>query len=150
MYRLAKSKYANLSGAGAAARPGRWNAPGTEAIYTSLEAGVTLLERLVHTDKASVPRNLSLMQIRLSGNWIESGRYSVQDSQTEATFAIFPSLAFAKSFATEGPGLPFAIALPSVIVPVWNVVLFPQRFGFGTHVSLGEVEPFELDQRLFP
>jgi hypothetical protein len=45
---------------------------------------------------------------------------------------------------------PFAVAVPSVIVPVWNVVLFPQGRGFWDHVSLESVEPFEFDPRLFP
>ncbi len=37
LYRLARAKYANLSGIGAAFAPGRWNRPGQEAIYTSTE-----------------------------------------------------------------------------------------------------------------
>lgn len=45
---------------------------------------------------------------------------------------------------------PFAIAVPSVIVPAWNVVLYPQGAGFWDHVSLESVDPFEFDPRLFP
>jgi len=45
---------------------------------------------------------------------------------------------------------PLAIARPSVIVPVWNVVLFPAGGGFWDHVALETVEPFEFDPRLFP
>jgi hypothetical protein len=45
---------------------------------------------------------------------------------------------------------PFAVALPSVIVPAWNVVLYPEGTGFWDHVSLETVEPFEFDPRLFP
>jgi hypothetical protein len=37
-----------------------------------------------------------------------------------------------------------------VIVPVWNVVLYPQAVGFWDHVTLEAVEPFEFDPRLFP
>lgn len=45
---------------------------------------------------------------------------------------------------------PFAVAVPSVIVPVWNVVLYPQATGFWDHVSLESVDAFEFDPRLFP
>lgn len=51
LYRLARARYANLSGVGAAFAPGRWNREGQEAIYTSTEVGVPVLERLVHTPK---------------------------------------------------------------------------------------------------
>jgi hypothetical protein len=47
-------------------------------------------------------------------------------------------------------GEPFAVAVPSVIVPVWKVVLYPQAVGFWDHVTLEAVEPFEFDSSLFP
>jgi hypothetical protein len=43
-----------------------------------------------------------------------------------------------------------AMAVPSVIVPVWNVVLYPDAPGFWERVSLASVEPVEFDPRLFP
>lgn len=46
--------------------------------------------------------------------------------------------------------VPFAIALPSVIVPVWNVVLYPDAPGFWENVALESEEPFSFDPRLFP
>jgi RES domain-containing protein len=69
LYRLTKAEYANLSGVGAALEPGRWNRLGTEAIYTSTQLGVPLLERLAHTPKDQIPCNLALMKIRIDGNW---------------------------------------------------------------------------------
>jgi hypothetical protein len=44
----------------------------------------------------------------------------------------------------------FAVALPSVIVPVWNVVFYPTRPGFWEHVRLQQMELFDYDPRLFP
>jgi hypothetical protein len=46
--------------------------------------------------------------------------------------------------------VPFAVAVPSVIVPVWNVVLYPQGIGFWDHVALESVDAYEFDPRLFP
>jgi hypothetical protein len=37
-----------------------------------------------------------------------------------------------------------------VIVPAWNVILFPHGNAFWKHVSLDSVEPFHFDPRLFP
>jgi hypothetical protein len=45
---------------------------------------------------------------------------------------------------------PLALGLPSVIVPEWNVVLFPEHPDFWKRVKLISIEPFEYDPRLFP
>ena len=155
LFRLTKAKYANLSGVGAALAPGRWNSPGQEAIYTSTEIGVPVLERLAHTPKDLIPSNLALMRIRISGHW-EAQRDVLVDLKTSASLWIYRSVARAKQEFQRVPHFfavginPFAVAVPSVIVPVWNVVLFPQGKGFWEHVSLESVEPFQFDSRLFP
>jgi RES domain-containing protein len=69
LYRIARTRFANLSGIGSAAFPGRWNLPGQEAIYTSSEIGTCVLEILAHTPKSLIPSNLTTMQIRISGQW---------------------------------------------------------------------------------
>jgi RES domain-containing protein len=171
LYRLARARFANLSGIGAALAPGRWNRPDQEAIYTSTEVGVPLLERLVHTPKDVIPSNLALMKIRISGGWKKLDTIRMSGEWIKVTHLLtlgvennrsymmcFPTLAEAKSEFQANPwgGLvrtiatPFAVAVPSVIVPVWNVVLFPQATGFWDHVSLESVEPFHFDPRLFP
>jgi RES domain-containing protein len=134
LFRLARARYANLSGVGAAVAPGRWNRLGVEAIYTSTEAGVPLLERLVHTPKSLIPSNLALMTLRISGNWVAADNELI-DLRTDGHIWICRSLAEAKE--TIPAGLPFgvgrgifAVAVPSVIVPVWNVVLYPEGRGF--------------------
>lgn len=154
LYRLARARYANLSGVGAAFAPGRWNRRGREAIYTSTETGVPVLERLAHTPKNLIPSNLALMKIRVSGDWeLMPGWF--RDRQTGAGFWIYRDLASARrdfngfKGAWRGVSSPFAVAMPSVIVPVWNVVLYPEAPGFWQHISLESVEAFEFDSRLF-
>lgn len=152
LYRLARARYANLSGAGAAFAPGRWNRLGEEAIYTSTEMGVPVLERLVHTPKYLIPSNLAMMKILVSGSWQQPYPNYVMDPQTGGCIWFYRDLATAKSDFNDLVRVlrPFAVAVPSIIVPVWNVVLYPQRRGFWEHVSLENVEPFEFDPRLFP
>lgn len=155
LYRLARARFSNLSGIGAALAPGRWNVPGQEAIYTSTEIGVPVLERLVHTPKDLIPSNLALMTIRVSGDW-QTQENALIDPTTGGCFWFYRSLEDArKRFGYAGNQLfggglnPFAVAIPSVIVPVWNVVLYPQGVGFWNHVSLEDVTPYDFDARLF-
>jgi RES domain-containing protein len=154
LYRLARAKYANLSGIGAAVAPGRWNRSGEEAIYTATEIGVPVLEMLAHAPKELIPSNLALMRIKISGEW-EAQKNALIDPKTSGCLWFYRSLAEAKE-AFDHPRMfavginPFAVAIPSVIVPVWNVVLYPKGIGFWDHVSLESIEPFQFDPRLFP
>ena len=155
LYRLARNKLATLSGTGAALFPGRWKKLGEKAVYTSVEQGTTVLERLVHTPKDQIPSDLAMMHIRITGVWSPSP-LGVRDDQTGAEFWALPSLSQARQVFQRianlaGSGFrPFAIAVPSVIVAVWNVVLYPAEIGFSDHVTLESIDPFEFDPRLFP
>lgn len=158
LYRLAKNKYANLSGIGAARYPGRWNRLAQPAIYTSPSIALCVLELLVHSRKDEIPTNYSLMTIRV-------------DDADDASIWTMPSLKSAKErFADPRQDWPgryrhatitagveriieghnLGVAVPSVIVPDWNVILFPDHHRFFQHVSLVSVEPFEFDPRIFP
>ena len=155
LYRLARKKLATLSGTGAALFPGRWNQVGEKALYTSVEQGTTVLERLVHTPKDEIPSDLAMMRIRITGTWVPSP-IGIWDNQTGSELWALPSLSQARQVMQRianlaGSGFhPFAIALPSVIVPVWNVILYPAETGFSDHVTLEGVDPFKFDPRLFP
>jgi hypothetical protein len=112
--------------------------------------GVPVLERLVHTSKELIPSNLALMRIRVSGEWALQGNFLV-DPNTSTFLSCYRTLAQAQAYDASAAGLNvFAVAVPSMVVPVWNVVLYPQGKGFWDHVSLESVEPFEFDPRLFP
>jgi hypothetical protein len=116
LYRIARARYANLSGIGAAREPGRWNFPGQEAIYTSTDKGTPQLERLVHTPKDLIPSNLAIMEIQLSGQWERLGD-SLNDPNTGAVFEICSSIrtanarVFRKGLAEYGLWEKFALAV---------------------------------------
>jgi hypothetical protein len=94
------------------------------------------------------------MRIRVSGEW-EAQKNALIDPKTSACLWFYRSLAEARE-AFDSPRIfavginPFAVAVPSVIVPVWNIVLYPKGFGFWDHVSLESLEGFQFDPRLFP
>jgi RES domain-containing protein len=156
LYRLAAGKYAtNLSGIGAAKSPGRWNFGGQEAIYTSLNVSTCVLERLAHTPKDRIPTDLNLMTLHFSGTWLWREPQGIaEEENTAAKWAAYTTL---KSAYEEWPVTAaveykelVVLAVPSVIVPEWNVVLYPQAKGFWDHVRLVSAEPFSYDERLFP
>jgi hypothetical protein len=160
LYRLARARYANLSGVGAALAPGRWNQLGEEAIYTSTEKSVTHLERLAHLPKDLAPSTPALiMKIRVSGKWeglaTRNGHSALTSRSRCGSFWFYRTLAAARfAFSSGrhsfGVGLnAFAVAMPSAIVPAWNVVLYPRAAGFWDHVTLESVEPFKMDPRPF-
>ena len=169
LYRLARARYANLSGIGAALQPGRWNVAGEEAIYTSTEIAVPVLERLVHTPKDMIPSNLAMMTLQIAGEWGEAAEVEgggiLLNHRAGACLMIYKTLRQSFAAAERRPlgssrlrdhalmreyGPPLAVAVPSVIVPAWNVILYPQGRGFWDHVKLISVEPFAFDPRLFP
>ena len=153
LYRIARLKYANLSGAGSALYPGRWNRLGQEAIYTSTDPGTPVLEHFAHLPKNVIPSNLAMMEILLD----RRGPSAAETNETAVAgsgIIVYPTLKFARERHpfipwTKYPGM-IAIAVPSVIAPSWNVVLYPQKDGFFDRVSLHSVESFEYDPRLFP
>ena len=155
LYRLARAKYANLSGVGAARYPGRWNVADQEAIYTSTNQSTTILERLVHTSKTMIPSDYSLMKKALTGDWVLSANKLVE-KQSKATIQLYRSLLEARDveagvISTLSGGVrPFAVAVPSVVDAQWNIVLYPEAKGFYRHVTLLAIEPFQFDPRLFP
>lgn len=151
LYRLARAKYANLSGVGAALFPGRWNELGREALYTSTEISLTVLERLVHTPKNLIPSNLALMKIRLKGTLQTVLPDLAIEFRTNAFFYTCSTLRAAKAGYTQRRfSNALAVALPSMVSPAWNVVFYPQMIGFWDLVTLEDVQPFDYDSRLFP
>jgi RES domain-containing protein len=155
VYRLARTRYANLSGIGASLFPGRWNVAGQHAIYTSTVKALTVLETLVHLgDKRVIPSGLAMMTIEIKGNWNLQDQ-SIVDESTGGSILAYETVPQAQAqFDPEvnGFGGPyfFAVCVPSVIVNVSNIVLYPESIGFWNHVSLVNVEPFSYDPRLFP
>jgi hypothetical protein len=95
------------------------------------------------------------MRIRISGAW-ETSENAYIDPKTFGCLWFYRTLAEARRAFQGTPQMfggginPFAVAVPSAIVPVWNVVLYPQGTGFWKHVRLDKLDTFQFDPRLFP
>jgi len=55
----------DLSGAGAKATGGRWNAAGVAAVYTSQTRALACLETVVHLNAGGLPLNRYLVEVRI-------------------------------------------------------------------------------------
>lgn len=135
------------SGEGAFRVGGRWNRPGTRAVYASLDPATAILEVAVHKGFGvldSVPHVLTAFELadvtRLEilrpdrvpdPDWLRPGIPS-PDQQ-----------AFGDAHLAAAGGF----AIPSVVSSrSWNLVLAPGAAGPG--LALLEQEPFMLDPRL--
>jgi RES domain-containing protein len=144
-FRLSSSRFRSDSGAGAALHGGRWNPPGTEAIYSSSTASLAALEILVHF--SVLPRDFVLTEIRIPERVFTETLHSSKlpagwDSPEPAA-------------ATQEIGRDWLISrrtavllVPSAIVPSeQNLVLNPAHPQF-RHIRFLAPKTFRFDPRL--
>ena len=149
VYRIAKKKHLanDLSGTGAYNEGGRWNSPGTFAVYTSENRSLAALEILVHVDEAELPPNLFIMTIEISN---ESPVYEMPDDQRPTDWRIPGNLALqtiGDQIFRENNYL--AIKARSAVLPQeYNYILNPLFPGFHDLVKITEVSGYEVDKRL--
>jgi RES domain-containing protein len=146
LYRFAHRKYAgDLSGQGAYLFGGRWNPPGTPALYASSSISLALLEVLVNAHTLSQLQQLQLVELRidkiqpmvigtdrLPANW----RQDIEYTQL-----------IGKEIFTAKQEL-FCKCPSAVIQQEWNFVLNPLHPA-ATSIRLNTVTDFYFDPRLF-
>jgi hypothetical protein len=86
--------------------------------------------------------------------WVEQRGYRTTQSPEQGRPCFYTALSEAQQTFGDGEfgGIlhSFAVAVPSVVAPAWNIVLFPGAHGFSESVTAESIEPFEFDPRLFP
>ena len=65
-FRIARAKFPLFDGTGAAIAGARWNATGQRVIYASESYATALLEILVHSNLARVPRGFAFIEIHIT------------------------------------------------------------------------------------
>jgi len=119
---------ADLSGAGAAAKPGRWNAIGEAVLYAAPTIAMAVLETAAHIDDAGLPQN----------------RFVVRIDVPEKIWRARTTLG--SRWLREGASA--LLEVPSVIVPEESVVVINTTHRDTARIKAAVVRQFEY-QRLF-
>jgi RES domain-containing protein len=138
LWRLCRRPYADLSGEGARIFGGRWNSPGRPVLYLAEHPALAALEVRVHLDLPFelLPDDFALMRVLLPDGLI-----------TAAAEPRSGTVAAGDAWLAEARSV--ALRVPSVLLPyAWNVLLNPRHTDV-TRVSIGSIEPFQFDPRLW-
>lgn len=115
---------ADLSGAGAAASPGRWNRPGERVVYAAPTLAMAVLETAAHIDDGGLPLNKYVVAIDVPDAMWAARTVLAADALPGGWDAIPHGLAsIAAGSAWYASGETALLELPSVIVPEETVVL---------------------------
>lgn len=139
----------DLSGAGAARSPGRWNDDGQPVLYTAPSIAIAVLETAAHVDDAGLPLNRYLVQIEVpDGVW--KARTVMDVAALAPAWASIPAgRASVQAGADWLRGMRSAILqVPSVIVPEETAALINPLHADAKKLSARIVRLFEYN-RLF-
>lgn len=144
-------KYAadDLSSAGAAKSPGRWNDEGQPALYTAPTIAIAVLETAAHVDDSGLPLNKYLVRIELPDSiWAARGVMDV--SKLPVTWAAIPAGRVSVQAGADWlRGMSAAVLeVPSVIAPEESAALINPLHPDAKKLSASVVRLFEYN-RLF-
>jgi RES domain-containing protein len=147
VYRLALTQYCDASGEGAKIYGGRWNLPGTPAVYAGSSVSASLLERLtIDPELLSSERYIrySVMEISIPDPHIFTPKTADLPLDWNHIPAVRASMAFGTSLLKSGV---LCFAVPSVVDPSsLNYVINPLSENF--NMLEFKVYPLELDKRI--
>lgn len=138
LWRLCRRPHADLSGEGARIYGGRWNSPGQPVVYLAEHPALAALEIRVHLDLpfGLLPEDYVLMHIDVPDDLIAE----LVPTNGETVTA-------GDAWLAEGRSA--ALRIPSALVPyAWNALLNP-RHPEAVCASIGSIEPFHFDPRLW-
>lgn len=147
VYRLALTEFCDASGEGAKIHGGRWNLPGTPAIYAGSSVSASLLERLtIDPELLSSERYIrySVMEITIPDQFLIIPKMAELPLDWNQIPAVRASMEFGNGLLKSGV---LCFAVPSVVDPSsLNYVINPLSENF--NLLQFKVYPLELDKRI--
>lgn len=151
VYRISSSIYSkDLSGVGAGLYGGRWNPVGINLLYTAGSISLTCMEYLVHNMHILKTKPISLSKIKIpdTSSTGTVRKSSLPDDWNEKSYL---------PMSTQKIGLEFfksnkhhILKVPSAIVPEeFNYLFNPMHPNHRKIKIIEQIEPFDLDERLF-
>lgn len=139
----------DLSGAGAAKSPGRWNDHGQPALYSAPTIAIAALETAAHVDDCGLPLNRFLVQIEVPDS-VWAARQTMRVATLPVGWAAIPAGRVSVQIGADWlRAMRSAILeLPSVIVPEECTVVINPLHPDAKKLSASVVRPFEYS-RLF-
>ena len=135
-----------LSGVGAEKVGGRWNEPGTRAIYCSENISLALLEYYVHSDNIShLPKEILIAKIEFPDEFKIEELKDLPEHWNQYPYSSKSTSVFTKLAKDRNL---FALRVPSSIVGMEsNIILNPLFKDFGK-VEIVEFIQLSIDERL--
>ncbi len=149
VWRIVKAEWAEsaFDGEGARRFGGRWNAPGTPAVYAASQASLAVLELLAHAHLDELPPSFRLIPAEVPTARIREVNVAELPAGWDARMNPESARAAAQSFFA---GDELALRVPSVVLPIeTNVVLNPRSRHFGS-VRIGAPVVWQVDARFVP
>ena len=139
----------DLSGAGAKATGGRWNATGLAAVYTSQTRALACLETVVHLNAGGLPLNRYLVEVTIPDDLWTNSQMTTSASLPigwDAEPAGRTSIEFGTNWLRSGTSA--LLLVPSVIVlEEFNVLINPQ-YSESEEITAAKVRKWLYDPRL--
>lgn len=139
----------DLSGAGAAKSPGRWNDVGQRVLYTAPTIAIAVLETAAHIDDGGLPLNRFLVEITVPDKtW--SGRETLDIGKLDMTWSAIPAGSGSVKPGSDWikGGTAALLVVPSVIVPEESAVIINTGHPDAAGLKARIVRQFEYN-RLF-
>jgi RES domain-containing protein len=139
----------DMSGGGAAQRPGRWNGGKDPIIYSALTISMAVLETAAHIDDTGLPLNRYLIELNVPEH-IWASREVVNPKKLPSTWAAIPAGRASVKVGSDWLSSlrSTLLVVPSVIVPEESVVLINPRHVGAPKIKAKSVRSFEYN-RLF-
>jgi RES domain-containing protein len=148
LWRIASAAYPVWSAEGARLKGGRWNLPGTPAIYAATSFAAAVLEVLVHLNIGRVPPNLRYVEITVPDD-APMNKLTVEQVAEWDALPAGPSRAVGDRWLRDRTGL--VLLVPSVVTRGLdhNAVVNPLHPDFARVTVTGE-QAVAWDPRLVP
>jgi len=139
----------DLSGAGAARHPGRWNDYGEPVVYCAPTIAMAVLETAAHIDDGGLPLNRYLVEIDVAET-LWARHEDTRAATLPATWGAIPAGQASVRFGSRWLAAMRSaiITLPSVIVPEEPIALINPRHADARTITARAVRRFEYN-RLF-
>jgi RES domain-containing protein len=149
VWRITDPQYVQtaFSGEGARIWGGRFNSPGTAAVYTSGSLSLALLENLVQTSDRSLLRKKRLIKATIPEHLVHYPSINDLPDSWDAIPAENASRNYGDNWIKQGKSP--VLKVPSVVVPVeFNYVLNPDHPEFND-IQIDPDQSLPMDPRFF-